>query len=65
MYGRVVLAHDGLEDYGTSNLSVHSGQRAECLLEHPLASNFSILLGSINVTVPDVEPGDDYAIVCE
>ncbi|KZT73859.1 hypothetical protein DAEQUDRAFT_721322 [Daedalea quercina L-15889] len=31
--------------------------------ENPLAANFSILLGSISITVPDVEPGSDYAIV--
>lgn len=31
-----------------------------------LASNFSILLGSIEITVPeDLEPGWDYDIVCE
>ncbi|THU87093.1 hypothetical protein K435DRAFT_762862 [Dendrothele bispora CBS 962.96] len=28
-----------------------------------LADGFDILLGTINVTVPDVEPGDDYEIV--
>lgn len=32
--------------------------------EDPLASNFSILLGSIEITVPDVTPADDYEIVC-
>lgn len=31
--------------------------------EDPLASNFSILLGSIAITVPDVTPADDYEIV--
>jgi hypothetical protein len=30
-----------------------------------MASGFSILDGSVNVTVPDVAPGHDYAIVCE
>lgn len=31
-----------------------------------LAGNFSILLGSIEITVPeDLEPGWDYDIVCE
>ncbi|EPT05163.1 hypothetical protein FOMPIDRAFT_1021500 [Fomitopsis schrenkii] len=46
LYGRVVLATNGLEDY-----------------ENPLVANFSILLGSIPVTAPDVVPGNDYAIV--
>lgn len=36
-----------------------------CFTEHPLASNFSILDGVVTVTVPDVEPADDYTIVCE
>ncbi|KAI0647964.1 hypothetical protein C8Q79DRAFT_925001 [Trametes meyenii] len=31
--------------------------------EHPLAKNFDILLGRIEVKVPDVEPGSDYTIV--
>ncbi|KZT11972.1 uncharacterized protein LAESUDRAFT_719922 [Laetiporus sulphureus 93-53] len=31
--------------------------------EHPLASNFSILLGSIEVTAPNVTTGNDYSIV--
>jgi len=31
--------------------------------ENPLAANFSILLGSIPITVPNIEPGSDYAIV--
>ncbi|KAI0926917.1 hypothetical protein AcV5_007589 [Taiwanofungus camphoratus] len=31
--------------------------------EHPLAGNFSILLGSIEVTCPNVTTGTDYAIV--
>jgi hypothetical protein len=30
-----------------------------------LANNFSILLGTIDVTVPRVADGDDYQIVCE
>ncbi|KAF7795318.1 hypothetical protein EIP86_006474 [Pleurotus ostreatoroseus] len=29
----------------------------------PLAANFSILLGRIEVTVPDVESGTDYSLV--
>lgn len=33
--------------------------------DHPLAANFDILLGRIEVTVPEVASGDDYAIVCE
>ncbi|KAJ3543206.1 hypothetical protein NM688_g5886 [Phlebia brevispora] len=32
-------------------------------LDQPLAANFSILLGRIEVTVPDVEPGSDYSVV--
>ncbi|KAF8734967.1 hypothetical protein AX14_002985 [Amanita brunnescens Koide BX004] len=32
-------------------------------VDHPLAGNFSILLGTIRIRVPDVEPGDDYSIV--
>ncbi|CCM01907.1 uncharacterized protein FIBRA_03978 [Fibroporia radiculosa] len=31
--------------------------------ENPLAANFSILLGSIEVTCPNVTAGNDYAIV--
>ncbi|TFY51048.1 hypothetical protein EVJ58_g10766 [Rhodofomes roseus] len=31
--------------------------------EHPLASNFSVLDGTVAITVPDVEPGSDYSIV--
>lgn len=34
-------------------------------LAAPLAGNFSILLGRIEVTVPDVEPGTDYSLVRE
>ncbi|KAI0754879.1 hypothetical protein C8Q80DRAFT_1216678 [Daedaleopsis nitida] len=32
-------------------------------IDHPLATNFSIMDGSVPVTVPDVEPGVDYTIV--
>ncbi|KII86653.1 hypothetical protein PLICRDRAFT_43293 [Plicaturopsis crispa FD-325 SS-3] len=32
-------------------------------LDHPLASGFSILDGRVEITVPDVAPGDDYEIV--
>jgi len=46
-YGMVVLAKDGVM----------------IDLDQPLASNFSILLGSIEVTCPNVTAGDDYAIV--
>ncbi|KAI0356410.1 hypothetical protein OH77DRAFT_1400550 [Trametes cingulata] len=31
--------------------------------EHPLAKDFDILLGRIEVKVPDVKPGHDYTIV--
>ncbi|KAF8345856.1 hypothetical protein F5887DRAFT_1073936 [Amanita rubescens] len=32
-------------------------------VNHPLAGNFSILLGRIEITVPHVPPGHDYRIV--
>ncbi|KAI1790145.1 hypothetical protein LXA43DRAFT_522629 [Ganoderma leucocontextum] len=32
-------------------------------VENPLASGFDILQGWVTVTVPDVQPGDDYTIV--
>ncbi|EMD40018.1 hypothetical protein CERSUDRAFT_81326 [Gelatoporia subvermispora B] len=32
-------------------------------INNPLATNFSILDGRVVVKVPDVEPGNDYAIV--
>ena len=41
------------------------GSIADMHSEHPLASNFSILLGSIEVTAPNVTTGNDYSIVCE
>ncbi|KAI8986070.1 hypothetical protein BD414DRAFT_578180 [Trametes punicea] len=31
--------------------------------EHPLAKNFDILSGHVEIQVPNVEPGDDYTIV--
>lgn len=31
--------------------------------EDPLASGFDILLGTIEIVVPDVTPGHDYEIV--
>jgi hypothetical protein len=33
------------------------------LLEHTLASDFDITIGRTEITVPDVLPGDDYAVV--
>lgn len=30
-----------------------------------LADKFDILCGAMNVTVPDVVPGNDYRVVCE
>lgn len=33
--------------------------------DHPLASNFSILDGWYEITVPSVPAGTDYTIVCE
>lgn len=33
--------------------------------ENPIAANFSILLGSYEVTAPNVTTGNEYAIVCE
>jgi hypothetical protein len=43
------------------------GIRGCCLIciSDPLASNFSILLGRIEIQVPDVEPDNDYRIVCK
>ncbi|KAH9924669.1 uncharacterized protein BXZ73DRAFT_91242 [Epithele typhae] len=32
-------------------------------IDHPLASGFDILDGSVNVTVPEVDAGTDYTIV--
>ncbi|KAK0487538.1 hypothetical protein IW261DRAFT_1290716, partial [Armillaria novae-zelandiae] len=32
-------------------------------LDHPLASNFQLTDGQVDITVPDVEPRDDYIIV--
>ncbi|KAG7440826.1 uncharacterized protein BT62DRAFT_561796 [Guyanagaster necrorhizus] len=34
-------------------------------IDNPLASNFELTDGQVNITVPDVEPRDDYIIVCE
>lgn len=36
-----------------------------CGVAHPLASNFRITDGAVNVTVPDVDARDDYIIVRE
>jgi hypothetical protein len=33
------------------------------LLDHPLAKDFPIVQGKINVTVPNVEPSNDYIVV--
>jgi len=43
--------------------TVYLRQGDETLVDSPLAGNFSILLGSVEVTVPDVTPGDDWIIV--
>ncbi|TDL17227.1 hypothetical protein BD410DRAFT_794526 [Rickenella mellea] len=32
-------------------------------LDHPLVSNFSILAGRVEMTVPNVEPGSGYQII--
>jgi len=50
--GMVVLARDGLM------FTDEAGG-----LNDPLASGFDILLGQIEIQVPDVEPGSDYQIV--
>lgn len=31
----------------------------------PLASNFPLLQGWVTVVCPDVEPADDYRVLCE
>ncbi|KAI0667611.1 hypothetical protein C8Q78DRAFT_981562 [Trametes maxima] len=49
--GRVVLAKGGGPHFFTLET------------EHPLVKDFDILLGRIEVKVPDVEPGSDYTIV--
>ena len=35
------------------------------LTDNPLAQGFNITQGSVNVTVPNVPPRNDYIIVCE
>ena len=35
------------------------------LPDHPLAANFNLTDGSVNITVPNVPPRDDYLIVCK
>ena len=34
-------------------------------LGEPLARNFSIFLGSVEVEVPEIPARDDYQVVCE
>ncbi|KAJ3544403.1 hypothetical protein NM688_g5749 [Phlebia brevispora] len=46
--GLLVLSKDGLLDDGRSN---------------PLAANFPLTQGWVLVTVPEVTPGNDYAVV--
>jgi len=50
--GFIVLAKDGLMS------SVGTGS-----LDDPVASNFSIRLGRVEITVPYVPPADDYQLV--
>lgn len=40
----------------------HNNQRFDSVI---LAGKFDILCGAMNVTVPDVVPGNDYRVVCE
>ncbi|TDL13785.1 hypothetical protein BD410DRAFT_797508 [Rickenella mellea] len=49
--GMIVLAKGGIIVSGVGGLN------------HPLASNFSILDGRHEVHVPNVKPGKDYAVV--
>ncbi|RPD62508.1 hypothetical protein L226DRAFT_610948 [Lentinus tigrinus ALCF2SS1-7] len=43
---------------------IEDGQLDEHLdIEHPLASNFPITAGAVNVTVPEVPNRDDYIVV--
>ncbi|KAI0720579.1 hypothetical protein C8T65DRAFT_567529 [Cerioporus squamosus] len=43
---------------------VQDGQLDEHLdIEHPLASNFPLTAGAVNVTVPNVQARDDYVVV--
>ncbi|KAF5315420.1 hypothetical protein D9619_007420 [Psilocybe cf. subviscida] len=48
--GKVIL---GFDENDSLNLD----------FEHPLASNFNLTDGSVKLTVPDVQPRDDYLIV--
>ncbi|KAK0188062.1 hypothetical protein F5146DRAFT_740583 [Armillaria mellea] len=48
--GKIVLGHQANDSL---NLD----------LDHPLASNFQLTDGQVDITVPDVEPRDDYIIV--
>lgn len=49
-FGRIILGRD-------------TGDSLNLDIENPLASGFSIRLGRINVTVPNVPPRNDYLIV--
>ncbi|KAK0244130.1 hypothetical protein EDD85DRAFT_945452 [Armillaria nabsnona] len=48
--GKIVLGHQA-----NNSLNLE--------LDHPLASNFQLTDGQVDITVPDVEPRDDYIIV--
>ncbi|KAI0766378.1 hypothetical protein BD413DRAFT_152317 [Trametes elegans] len=50
--------------WDTSSAPVNITNKGGLLdIENPLAKGFDILQGEVNVTVPDVEPGDDYTVV--
>ena len=65
--GEIVLVKDGLLDIGKFLTLYRLNTTPDSwffLLDHPLASGFSILQGYQLIAVPDVAPGD-YSIVCE
>ncbi len=69
--GKIVLGHvgDGEDehlDLGTYCLLVPKYAHPNLEFpDHPLASGFDIREGSVQVQVPNVEPGDDYILVCK
>ena len=69
--GLILLGH--VEDGSTDeHLDIGALKARICILfvlmtsitEHPLASNFPIRDGAVNVTVPEVATRDDYIVVC-
>jgi hypothetical protein len=62
----VVLAKGGILDLGALPQGCLCVTRLNCyLLDNPLASGFDIMAGTVTVKVPKVNPGTDYAVVCE